>query len=58
MERIAKVDQIYGTDQRLIRAGERFDVEPQDVPLLLLLGRLEDEEPKQHYRTREMKRRA
>lgn len=42
MERISKVDHEYGGRQ--LKAGERFDCEPQHVWLLLAIGRITPEE--------------
>lgn len=41
-KRIAKVDQEYAG--RLVRVGQGFDVEPQDVVLLLTIGRIEPQD--------------
>lgn len=59
MKRIAKTDQVYGTDQRRVRAGEAFDVDPKDVHILLMLDRIEPETAsiQDTYRTRAMKAR-
>ena len=40
-QRISKIAHQYA--ERDLTAGESFDVEPQDVSLLLLLGRIEAE---------------
>jgi hypothetical protein len=44
----AKIEQVYA--ERRILPGETFHVEPQDVHLLTVLGRIEPEE----FQTREM----
>lgn len=57
MEYIAKVTQVYGTRQRQVKKGQRFHVEPKDVPILKALGRIDDvgvDQPAQGYRTRAM----
>lgn len=61
LERIAKEEQTYGSKLRRIKVGQRFHVEPQDVHILLALGRIQPIEGEpgfvQQYRTREMKAR-
>lgn len=52
MQRIAKVAQEYA--QRQIKVGETFDVEPQDVHLLLTIGRIEPVAGETGYVTRDM----
>ena len=53
MEYVAIIDQVYGTDQRLVRAGDRFHVEPKDVEILLKMGCIAVPK-KQGYKTRDM----
>lgn len=47
MERISKTDHEYAGVK--LTAGDRFNVEPQDVRLLLVLGRIEPEEGEPGY---------
>ncbi|MBI4291313.1 MAG: hypothetical protein HY661_07540 [Betaproteobacteria bacterium] len=50
-ERISKAHHEYAGRQ--LHPGDRFNVEPQDLELLLLLQRIEPEEPDE-YQTRDM----
>lgn len=47
MQRVARIEQTYAL--RPVKVGEPFEVEPQDVEILLKLGRIEPEDGEVGY---------